>query len=411
MSGQKRLEELQQQLQKSGVRILIPGDPVRTESPAQETPTQESSSLASPVVASPAVASPAVASRLDATSSDPSLTGRSLADQSQSDRLSGRSLTAQTLSGQSAGHGSVGASPAMIDKWDDARVGSNVISTGCPALDAWFPRGGIVRGQTIELIGSTAGAGATCVALMLARQICGSQGLLVLIDRHQDFHASILLTLGFDLEHVLIVHPSTDEDHLWALEQALSDPCVAAVWTRIDKIDKRYQRRWQLAAERGQTVGLLQRPEKVLGHPTWATLQLEVRPNPHSHWLTGNRRVVDMAVGKAMSRDGAGSLSNENHDDWIVQLVARRGVGRFEATAIQLELHNRSWQERSNELGAWSSPAAGAWFFSQRLPHPNDPWFTKPDLVEAEADSAASGASNSDRATNEGSYSMRRRRS
>lgn len=287
----------------------------------------------------------------------------------------------------------------LADKLAAPRTSDRAISTGCAALDAWFPEGGMVRGQTIEMVSPSGGAGATYLAMILARQICGPQGLLVLIDRTHDFNPAILLTLGFDLDHVLVVQPQSEEDHLWALEQALADSCVAAVWTRIDKIDKRYQRRWQLAAERGQTIGLLQRPEKVLGHPTWATIQFEVRPNPHSHWLTGNRR----AVGAVVSEEVTDVSMAESAEHWIVQLVARRSAGRFDATSLQLELRNRSRQE-------WCpSPDAKEWYFGQRLPHPNDPWFTKAAFAEVVEESVDSESQKTYRAAGQGASSSGRR--
>lgn len=252
------------------------------------------------------------------------------------------------------------------------------LSTGCPAFDDWFPQGGLVRGQTVELIASGRGSGATALAMILARAVCGDDGLLVIIDRQQTFYPALLLSLGVDLENVLFVHPQSEEDHLWALEQALADRAVAAVWTAIDKLDKRYQRRWQLAAERGQTVGLLQRPAKVLGHPTWATLQLEVRPNPHSHWLVSHPRVADAVPNSAENWPGSAENWPGSAENWIVQVVAQRGVGRFERPPLQLEIHNHH-----DPL----EPGVPSVFLQQRLPRPSDPWFTKPGA----SDSAAAG--------------------
>lgn len=312
---------------------------------------------------------------------------------------------------QKAGSHLLMPSQWLAEKWAGPQAAEQVISTGCAGLDAWFPHGGMVRGQTIEIVSPTGGAGATYVAMILARQICGPQGLLVLIDRNQDFNPAILLTLGFDLDHVLVVQPQSEEDHLWALEQALADSCVAAVWTRIEKIDKRYQRRWQLAAERGQTIGILQRPEKVLGQPTWATIQFEVRSNPHSHWLIGNRR-ASSANNPSLGDDLDGSAPAEAAEHWIVQLVARRSAGRFEATALQIELHNRSWNEWHGARDSRVTPDAKEWFFSQRLPHPNDPWFTKATSSESEQgsqESADTGSPSPYRATGDGPPSQRRR--
>jgi len=261
-----------------------------------------------------------------------------------------------------------------------------LFSTGCSAFDEWFPHGGLVRGQTLELIATGRGSGATALAMILARSVCGDDGLLVLIDRQQTFYPALLLSLGFDLENVLFVHPQSEEDHLWALEQALADRAVAAVWTDIDKLDKRYQRRWQLAAERGQTVGLLQRPVKALGHPTWAKLQVEIRPNPHSHWLVTHPRIADAVPGSA--------------ENWIVQLVVQRGVGRFDRPPLQLELCNHH-----DPL----QPDVPAVFLQQRLPRPGDPWFTKPGATAPDTAAGATPAAASADATTAERSAQRRR--
>jgi hypothetical protein len=356
MNGQKRLEELQQQLRKTGVRLLKSGEP-----PANE------------------LATGCWGDRDDNQDSE------------QLEKL------APDLS--------------KIGQWSGSATTENLVSTGCAALDSWFPQGGMVRGQTIELVSSTRASGATYFALILARQICQTHGLFVLIDRNQDFHPAILLALGFDLNHVLLVHPQSEEDHLWALEQALADSCVAVVWTQIDKIDKRYQRRWQLAAERGQTIGLLQRPERALGHPTWATIQLEVRANPHSHWLTGNRRAAGNWPGITSGDETDLPNNKESAEHWIIQLVAHRSARRFESSSLQIELHNRSWKEwlsRPNASETKGSTNWEEWFFSQRLPHPNDPWFTKPSMVvsdQATVDNESRGPS---RVAADGASSRRR---
>jgi hypothetical protein len=313
-----------------------------------------------------------------------------------------------------------GAEPAgepLAGLWP---VAKEVISTGCRELDAWFPQGGMTRGNTIEIVGDHLAAGATHFALALAQRICQAggicqagevrqaqaskpPGLFVIIDRRGDFYPAMLLALGFRLEDVLIVHPQTEEDHLWALEQALADRSVAAVWTRIGKLDKRYQRRWQLAAERGKTIGLLQRPLKVLGHPTWAAAQIEFRVDPNSWLLAGASTTGTHTLPPTRSDLSFGS------ENWIVQLTARRGIGRFEQADLRLELHNRHvWDEpnavadrcdghsvsskaersatgvepRTVGVVASDEPDAAkdyipAPMLTYRPPRPTDPWFTK----------------------------------
>ena len=64
------------------------------------------------------------------------------------------------------------------------------------------------------------------------------------------------------------------------MDQCLRCPAVAAVWTRLATIDPRDFRRLQLAAEEGDTLGLLLREPALRGQPSWSDLQLLVMARP-----------------------------------------------------------------------------------------------------------------------------------
>ena len=74
----------------------------------------------------------------------------------------------------------------------------------------------------------------------------------------------------------------------WACIRRWAVRGVAAVvcWTEnlkgnsSGKLDDRMFRRWQLAAEKGTSLGLLIRPGSVAGNPSWAEVQLRVRSLP-----------------------------------------------------------------------------------------------------------------------------------
>jgi protein ImuA len=153
-----------------------------------------------------------------------------------------------------------------------------VVSTGCEALDRLLPQGGLRRGTVVEWAGGGEGGGAGTLALAAARQACLAGGLLVVLDRDRIFYPPVLAAWGMALRNVVVVRPERVEDELWAADQALRCPAVAAVWGRFDELSTRDQRRLQLAAEEGGALGLFRRPARCVGQPTWADVQWSVRP-------------------------------------------------------------------------------------------------------------------------------------
>jgi hypothetical protein len=104
----------------------------------------------------------------------------------------------------------------------------------------------------------------------------------VVIDRRQTFYPPAAAAWGIDLNRLIIVRPRTTRDELWAAVQSLRSPAVAAVWAPIERLDARAFRQLQLAAQAGRTLGLLLRPWHVRGQPSWADVQVEVRPRVKS---------------------------------------------------------------------------------------------------------------------------------
>lgn len=160
------------------------------------------------------------------------------------------------------------------------------ISTGCAALDALLPAGGLQRGTLLEWFpappgshgGSQRGSGAGTLAMLLARAALGEGGALVVMDRRRTFYPPAAAALGIDWERLILVRAPSEADELWALDQALRCPGVAAVWAPLEKLGAHDFRRLQLAAETSGAIGLLLRPSRLRGQPSWAHLQLLVTP-------------------------------------------------------------------------------------------------------------------------------------
>ena len=127
-----------------------------------------------------------------------------------------------------------------------------IVSSCCEALDRLLPAGGFRRGTLVEWLSNSSGSGAGTLAMLVARQAALEGGAVVVMDRHHWFYPPAAAALGVDLEHVIIVRPDTARDEIWALDQSLRCPGVAAVWSSLgDQLDQRDFRRLQLAAEIG----------------------------------------------------------------------------------------------------------------------------------------------------------------
>lgn len=159
---------------------------------------------------------------------------------------------------------------------------SAVISSGSAELDRLLPAGGFRSGALVEWLVDGSGCGAGTLAILAARQACQNGGALVVIDRRRQFYPPAATALGIDLGRTFVVQPQNERDEYWALTQTLACSAVAAVWATIERIDARSFRRLQLAAETSGCLGLLLRPAKVQGEPTWSDVQLLVVPRPIS---------------------------------------------------------------------------------------------------------------------------------
>ncbi|WP_425614341.1 ImuA family protein [Anatilimnocola sp. NA78] len=152
---------------------------------------------------------------------------------------------------------------------------AEVIPTGSRAFDSALG-GGWRRGTLIEWLGD-AGGGATLLALIAARQACQAGQKYIVVDQHRRFYPPAAAALGCDLRTIVVVCPATRQDLDWALNQTLSCPAIAAVLCWPDQLTDRAFRRWQLAAEKGRSLGLLVRCPSVIREPSWADVRLLIQ--------------------------------------------------------------------------------------------------------------------------------------
>lgn len=153
---------------------------------------------------------------------------------------------------------------------------SSVYSTGFPELDDVL-QGGLPQQGVID-ISSQAGIGELRLLMpnLLARHQ-QSDKLLVFIAPHHTINSECLAHFGFSLQQVLIVHPQSQHDALWSAEQCLKSGCCHAVLTWQTELEIHQVKRLQLAAEQGEALHVLFRPDTAhsLALPVPLALRLQ----------------------------------------------------------------------------------------------------------------------------------------
>lgn len=153
------------------------------------------------------------------------------------------------------------------------------LSFGISAIDSALPGGGLARAALHEIVGAgNDGASAGFAAALLAR--LAADGPVLWIARRPDLSAAGLAALGLEPARLLLVHAARRNDALWAFEEALRNPALAAVVGEIDAVDLTQSRRLQLAAEAGGTTALLLRPADEITTASAARTRWQVAAEP-----------------------------------------------------------------------------------------------------------------------------------
>ena len=127
--------------------------------------------------------------------------------------------------------------------------------TGLEVLDALAPGRSLSRGAVHELLFDPRHEEPKFVAAMFA-QACNP---VIWCDPVGEVYPPALASLGFDLNKVYLLRPQNDIDESWAVTECLRCRGVGAVIASPPRLSRIEARRFQLAAERGGTVGVLLR--------------------------------------------------------------------------------------------------------------------------------------------------------
>lgn len=169
-----------------------------------------------------------------------------------------------------------------------------VVSTGIAGLDELLPERGLLPGTLLEWLSEGGGSGAGTLALTVAGSLLQSgrvRGACVVVDPKRSFYPPALVRVRklrregqggvpLLLEQVICVHPASEQEVLWVVEQSLRCSGVGVVVCRLGRLPGAAGRRLQLAAETGGGVGLLLRSGEWGRQPSWADVRLRVQAVP-----------------------------------------------------------------------------------------------------------------------------------
>jgi hypothetical protein len=154
------------------------------------------------------------------------------------------------------------------------------IASEYPPLDDVLPGGGWPRGALTEVLYEHAGIGELRLLMPALARLSHQGGWIALVAPPHIPYAPALRQYGIDLSRVLLIHPDDRTDSLWAVEQALRTGTCGAVLAWPRRIDDQSMRRLQLAAEAGDTLGVLFRETRAAEQPSPAALRLRLTSAP-----------------------------------------------------------------------------------------------------------------------------------
>ena len=154
------------------------------------------------------------------------------------------------------------------------------LSTGCEEIDQLLPCGGLRVDSLTEWVAETDSSGAAAISLITAANHLQHHPNrpLIVVDAQNQFYPPAAVALGISAHRIILVRPQRRADAIWAIDQSLRCEDVGAVWANVGAwLNDRDARRFQLAAELGNTPALLLRPKAVRGRPSFAEVRFHVQ--------------------------------------------------------------------------------------------------------------------------------------
>ncbi len=142
-----------------------------------------------------------------------------------------------------------------------SRTEARTVSVGATAIDASLPWNGLPMGGLHEVAGDAA-ATAFCTALLARIADARPRAPILWCQRGHDLYGHGLSAFGLAPGRLIVLRGRNDEDILWAMEEGLRTPGLAAVLGQVHKLPPIAARRLHLAAENTGATGFLLRPAR-----------------------------------------------------------------------------------------------------------------------------------------------------
>lgn len=157
---------------------------------------------------------------------------------------------------------------------------TQTISTGYDALDDIMPGHGWPPNQLMELILPTWGVGELRLLTPLLRQMSQQGYWIVWLAPPHIPYAPYLIREGIELSRVVVIpdHVSAKEC-LWAMEKLLRAKSCGVVLSWPQAVSHNAMRRLQLAAETGQSIGVMFRLHETKTSAAALRLRLQASVN------------------------------------------------------------------------------------------------------------------------------------
>ena len=130
------------------------------------------------------------------------------------------------------------------------------VPTGVPPLDVSL-QGGLSLATTHEISGRQAASGFLCALLGKL-----PAGPIIWLTGREPPYPHGLASFGLDARRLIFAATRRERDLLWAMEESLKVPGIAAVVAEVSAVDLTATRRLQLAAEKGGGAGFLLRRQE-----------------------------------------------------------------------------------------------------------------------------------------------------
>ncbi|MDX1492164.1 MAG: translesion DNA synthesis-associated protein ImuA [Pseudohongiellaceae bacterium] len=154
------------------------------------------------------------------------------------------------------------------------------IPSGYDSLDACLPWRGWPNNAIVEIIHQHWGCGELQLVLPLMRQLSQAKRWILWISPPCLPYAPGLVRAGIDPAQIIVVHdkpPLAQLDTLWSAEKALQSDSSALVLLWPSRLHAKHLRRLQLAASKGNTLGIVFHQHHIRHSPSVLQIRTETK--------------------------------------------------------------------------------------------------------------------------------------